>query len=363
MSYSTNIPERKKLLSYFYKNKTNNNSFSALKSAMNNDKNYGSSVGMLDSLITHSYYSLEKQKEENEKLKITFAQYINRELQILNARIFATHQYGITRLKKQYKKHYIMVTAFLNPTSHIVRDKNRLLQIRKIIKDEFIKIEKQLQYQYKKQGKEYKLIYLGVVEIDKNNHLHLHFYVYEDFNQSKIKTITNNIQQKINNTTLLKGKVNLKITRYKILNPDYNYSNLYHTLKKKMKGTEDENKVVLFALKKLFSRKKLIINSRLPFTTKTLQEEMKKRIKKKRIMKKKAISYPDLALTLLKKKPKKFYKYKSYRRTSTYKFTRYKYKNNKPIRKKKKIFVSIKNKTFSRKIKSKKDTSKDLGLF
>ena len=286
---------KKQLLSYF-NNSNHNNSLSGL-----NAINYF----LLVKKLKKSYNSFLKQKDFIKTNKeISFQMNINKDIQIANARIFATHFYGINKLKKQRKKHYIMITAFLKNISNLETDKEKLIQIRKFIINELIKIKKRNQYYYNKKGKKYELIYLGVIEIDKNNHLHLHFYIYEDFNKSERDKIENNIKKYINNSTL-KGQVDLKITKYKILDKDFNYSNLYHNINKKMKGQKKENKVVLFTMKKLFSQNRLITHSRLPFTIKALQEEMKKKLKQKI-----KISYPTLACQMIQNELKIISQYK-----------------------------------------------------
>ena len=289
------ITTLKQLLLSYFNNSNNNNSLSGL-----NAINYN----LLSEKLEKSYNSFSKQKYfvKTDK-EITFQMHMDKDIQITNARIFAVHFYGISKLKKQGKKYYTMITIFLKNISDFETDKKKLIQIRNSIIGELRKIEKRNQYHYNKTGKKYKLVYLGVIETDKNNHLHLHLYIYEDFSKSEIDKIENSIKKWINNSTL-KNQVNLKTTKYKILDRDFNYSNLYHNINKKMKGNKKQNKIMLFAIKKIFSRNRLITHSRIPLNSEKLQKEMKKKLKQKI-----KISYPKLACQIIQDKLKMINQY------------------------------------------------------
>ena len=300
-TYKELLEQKILLLSYFYNQ--NNRVMRSLPKKINkltkilnkllkimkNDKKYGLSVKTMLDIIEKEHKTYLKQKpyvkqKSFTSYNMTFESYIEKEIKLSNAQIFGSHKYGIETLKKQNKNSYIMITAFLKTRSYIMRDIKKILLTRNITKTEIKKIEKRKQYH----NKNYKIPYLCVMEISPNNHIHFHFYIY---NEIDIQTTEANLKQKFKLQNL---QINLKTTRYKILQKDLNYSNLYHTIQNKMKGTKNENKIVTFVLKKLFSKNKLVTHSPLPFNMEFVKKEMKTCLEQNE-----KISYPTLVCNIV----------------------------------------------------------------
>ena len=300
------------LLSYFYKIKNLNidnldkKSKSKLKKIlqqleqqMQQDTRYGSSVKRLLDVLEKAYETYTNQSEHlfihhSNAILLSFENYIKRELNLVDSEIYIAHTWGLENVKQGNHNHYAMITAFLKTNSNIVTDAHLIIKVRKIITNVVRSYWKQQLYHLKNNSdKQHHFQYLNVIEIAPNNHLHMHFYLYNPEFIQLIQTISNRINNELKQQNL---QVNIHVQIRHIYYNDKNYSNVKHNIYNKMKGNPRQNQIVLFALRKLFSKKRLVTHSKIPITKEMLKKEMKKRVKKQE-----KISYLELAKELLGK--------------------------------------------------------------
>jgi len=272
-----------------------------LEQQMQQDTQYGNSVKTLLDVLEKAYETYTNQAAHlnsimcnSNPILLSFKDYIRKELNLVDSEIHIAHTWGLETLKKENHTQYAMITAFLKTNSNIVTDSHLIIRVRKIITNIVRSYWKQQLYHLKNNSnKQHHFQYLNVIEISSNNHLHMHFYLYNPEIIQLIQTIENKINSELKKQNL---QVDIHIKLRKIYPNDKNYSNIKHNMYNKMKGNPQQNQVVLFVLRKLFSTKRSVTHSKIPITKEMLKKEMKKRTKKQE-----TISYMNLAKELLDK--------------------------------------------------------------
>ena len=206
-----------------------------------------------------SCYNIKNKQDLSLRKKISM--YINN----FQKRVNFAHQVFIDDIEKSGKKNYVMVTFFPKTISHLNENVKILTDVRKIIKD---KSREMVRYKCKNESREMvrhkcknekEFRYLALPEISKNGHPHLHFFIYHDLSEDKIKKLKKRIEKEIKKRSIVK-EFDVNIKRLE-LNYE-NYSSPFNNILNKMGNNIRSNRVVYYTLIKAFGRKRFLTYSR-----------------------------------------------------------------------------------------------------
>ena len=258
---------------YFYKNDINN-LFEQLKKNIENWEN--------------------KRKFINSEF-VKFYKRIKKEVDKYNKKIQYHHQANVEFLKQQNKKYFSMITIFPKQITSILNQKDLIIEIRKII-TECVK-----EYSRKKKQK---ITYQAIPEIKLNKmnlpvHLHLHFYIYEEIDETLLKKI----ERRLNKLNI---KYSIESTKFTIdkWTEKNNYSNTKNNIFYKIKYKGRGIYYILFTIIKLFGINRFITNSRTTPSFSKLKETMKIWVY---YLRNEGMSYFQLSKKLQDEKWKKMY--------------------------------------------------------
>jgi hypothetical protein len=227
-------------------------------------------------------------------------------LKRIDRKITLTHRYYIEQLIIEMKKNFWMMTIS-NIRGNLYSQKKAILKARKVI-------TQTVKDFCRKHNKPFRYLAVPEITLKKNNQnvsLHLHFYLYDELfdyidpfdeygnrktpqqiyqeKQREKEKLLNRIQKKLSKF-LNSFSINLKEFSIDKWTKKNNYSSIMHNIRYKIKG-DKEVIYIIYAIIKMFGKKRFITNSRLPVSFTNLKKMMKAWIY---LLKQKPMSYFDL---------------------------------------------------------------------
>lgn len=206
-------------------------------------------------------------KDENKTFSLN--KYVSMIIDEIEKKVKYTHKYFISKLKEERKKNYIVITFFLKFKTDIRTGVNIICGARK----EIISIVREdIKYKNKKFGNK-KFRYMIIPEISKNDMLHLHIFIYEEFSEEEVEKLKMKLEKGIERSDLFIKDFDIDVKLFDLKGD--NYSSPYNNILDKMGDNIRSNKILYFILVKMFGRRRFLTHSLLEVGFNKVKDVMK----------------------------------------------------------------------------------------
>ncbi len=206
---------------------------------------------------------------KDESKKLSLSKYISIKIDEIEKRIKYIQQYMTSELKKEGKKNYMMITFYPKFKTDIETGVNIICDVRKIMTSI---VREDIKYKNKKFGNK-KFRHMAIPEISKNDTLHLHVFVYEEFSEEEAEKLKMKLERGIERSDIFIKDFDIDVKLFDLEGD--NYSSSYNNILNKMGDNIRSNKVLYFVLIKMFGRRRFLTHSLLEVSFNKVKDVMK----------------------------------------------------------------------------------------